>query len=491
VERIRVRFAPSPTGYLHIGNARTALFNWLFARHCGGCFILRIEDTDIDRHVAEAEGLIIQDLKWMGLDWDEGPDKGGSYGPYRQSDRLDIYRSYAQKLVESDRAYYCYCTPEELEASRQKMLASGQTPQYDGRCLHLSDEQRRAFEKEGRRPSVRFRTLGDPVVVNDLIRGEVSFEGATIGDFIILRSDGRAAYNFAVVIDDIQMEVTHVLRGEDHLSNTPRQILIYQALGFNPPQFGHMPMILGPDRTRLSKRHGATSVVSYREKGYLPEAINNYLALLGWSSPDEEEILPQEKLIQKFTVDRISRSAAIFDHTKLNWMNGNYIREAKLDRITRLCIPFLKEKGYLAQEEVSPEDMLSLEQIVASVQTKMSYLAQVTDLAGVYFEKDVSLDSESQVWLETLEAISVIQALHEVLENALPEELSDGHKLIAGVQKKTGQKGKKLYMPIRIALTGKTTGPELVSILSIVGRDRCLSRVRQVLSQIPPLKNHD
>jgi nondiscriminating glutamyl-tRNA synthetase len=491
VERIRVRFAPSPTGYLHIGNARTALFNWLFARHCGGCFILRIEDTDIDRHVAEAEGLIIQDLKWMGLDWDEGPDKGGPYGPYRQSDRLDIYRSYAQKLVESDRAYYCYCTPEELEASRQKMLAIGQTPQYDGRCLHLSDEQKRAFEKEGRRPSVRFRTLGDPVVVNDLIRGEVSFEGATIGDFIILRSDGRAAYNFAVVIDDIQMEVTHVLRGEDHLSNTPRQILIYQALGFNPPQFGHMPMILGPDRTRLSKRHGATSVVSYREKGYLPEAINNYLALLGWSSPDEEEILPQEKLIQKFTVDRISRSAAIFDHTKLNWMNGNYIREAKLDRITRLCIPFLKEKGYLAQGEVSPEDMLSLEKIMASVQTKMSYLAQVTDLAGVYFEEEFSLDNESQVWLETLEAISVIQALQEVLENALPEELSDGHKLIEGVQKKTGQKGKKLYMPIRIALTGKTTGPELVSILSIVGRDRCLSRVRQVLSQIPPLKNHD
>ena len=349
MEKIRVRFAPSPTGYLHIGNARTALFNWLFARHYGGCFILRIEDTDTDRHVAEAEGLIIQDLKWMGLDWDEGPDKGGPYGPYRQSDRLDIYQSYAQKLVESGRAYYCYCTPEELEASRQKMLASGQTPQYDGRCLHLSDEQKKEFEKEGRRPSVRFRTLGDAVVVNDLIRGEVSFDGQTIGDFIILRSDGRAAYNFAVVIDDIQMEITHVLRGEDHLSNTPRQVLIYQALGFNPPQFGHMPMILGPDRTRLSKRHGATSVVSYREKGYLPEAINNYLALLGWSSPDEEEILPQEKLVQKFTVDRISRSAAIFDLTKLNWMNGNYIREAELDRITRLCIPFLKEKGYLAQ----------------------------------------------------------------------------------------------------------------------------------------------
>jgi len=488
VEKIRVRFAPSPTGYLHIGNARTALFNWLFARHYGGCFILRIEDTDTDRHVAEAEGLIIQDLKWMGLDWDEGPDKGGPYGPYRQSDKLGIYQSFAQRLMESGRAYHCYCTPEELEASRQKMLADGQTPKYDGRCLHLSDEQKRGFEREGRRPSVRFRTLGEAVVVNDLIRGAVSFDGQTIGDFIILRSDGRAAYNFAVVIDDIQMKITHVLRGEDHLSNTPRQVLIYQALGVDPPQFGHMPMILGPDRTRLSKRHGATSVISYREKGYLPEAIDNYLALLGWSSPDEEEILPQEKLVQKFTVDRISRSAAIFDLTKLNWMNGNYIREAALERITRLCIPFLKEKGYLSGEEISPEEMTRLERIVASVQTKMSYLAQVTDMTDIYFEENLSFDSESRTWLEAPESVSVIQALQEVLESASQECMNDGHGLIEEVQKKSGQKGKRLYMPIRIALTGKTTGPELVAIMSIIGRDRCLQRVRQVLSHISSLK---
>ncbi|MEW5802411.1 MAG: glutamate--tRNA ligase [bacterium] len=479
MEKIRVRFAPSPTGYLHIGNARTALFNWLFARHYGGTFILRIEDTDTERHVDQAEGLIIQDLQWMGLDWDEGPDKGGPHGPYRQSDRLGIYQSYAQKLMEVGRAYHCYCTPEELETSRQKMLALGQTPRYDGRCLHLSSEQKKELEKEGRQPSVRFRTLGDPVLVNDLIRGEVSFEGQTIGDFIILRSDGRAAYNFAVVIDDIKMEITHVLRGEDHLSNTPRQVLIYQALGFDPPKFGHMPMILGPDRTRLSKRHGATSVISYREKGYLPEAINNYLALLGWSSPDEEEILPREKLVQNFTTDRISRSAAIFDLTKLNWMNGHYIREADPDRITNLCIPFLQEKGYLG---VSPETVPRLREIVTSVQTKMSYLSQVTEHVDIYFEEDLSVENDSQSWLEMPESIAVIQALQEVIEDSTEQDLSDGHGLIKRVQKKSAQKGKNLYMPIRIALTGRTTGPELVSILSILGRDRCLRRIAHVLS---------
>ncbi|MEW6378797.1 MAG: glutamate--tRNA ligase [bacterium] len=490
MEKIRVRFAPSPTGYLHIGNARTALFNWLFARHSGGTFILRIEDTDTDRHVAEAEGLILQDLAWLGLDWDEGPDKGGEYGPYRQSDRLKIYQDYARKLVDSGRAYHCYCTPQELEDSRQAMLSQGQTPRYDGRCLHLSEEQKRSFEQEGRRPSVRFRVLEDTVVVKDLIRGEVSFDGQTIGDFIILRSDGRAAYNFAVVIDDILMKITHVLRGEDHLSNTPRQVLIYQALGAVPPQFGHMPMILGPDRTRLSKRHGATSVISYREKGYLPEAISNYLTLLGWSSPDEKEILPKEELIRKFTADRINKSAAIFDLTKLNWMNGCYIREAEPGRITRLSIPFLQERGYVAQNP-SPEDMPRIREIVASLQSKMSYLAEVADLAAVYFEDKPSVDKESQIWLKTPESIAVIQALAEVLENSSIEESADGHAVIEKVQKKTGQKGKKLYMPIRVALTGKTGGPEMVAIFSLVGRDRCLRRVRHVLSLVEQVTSHE
>lgn len=472
-KKIRVRFAPSPTGYLHIGNARTALFNWLFARHVGGTFVLRIEDTDTDRHVAQAEELILQDLKWMGLDWDEGVDKGGPYGPYRQSDRLNIYQSYANRLVESGKAYHCYCRPEELETSRQEMLASGETPRYNGRCLNLSDEQRREFEKEGRRSSVRFHVPVTKIIVNDLIRSEVSFDSQSVGDFIILRSDGRAAYNFAVVIDDALMEITHVLRGEDHLSNTPRQLVLYHALGFDPPQFGHMPMILGPDRTRLSKRHGATSVVSYREQGYLPEALCNYLALLGWSSPDEEEILPLDKLAQNFTIDRISLSAAIFDLAKLNWMNGQYIRRADLDRITGLCLPFFEKQG---------RDVSHIEEMVGSVQAKMSYLAQVTEVTAVYFEEELSVDSESLVWLQEPDSMPVIQALQEVLENSSEEEFADNQVLIKKVQKKAGQKGKKLYMPIRIALTGKTTGPELISIFSILGRDRCLRRIAQILS---------
>lgn len=490
MENIRVRFAPSPTGYLHIGNARTALFNWLFARHNGGRFILRIEDTDLDRHVAEAEEVIIQDLAWLGLDWDEGPDRGGPYGPYRQSERMAIYKEYARRLIDCGRAYYCYCTPQELEHSRQMMLSRGLSPQYDGRCLHLSEDQKRAFEQEGRRPSVRFRVLEEAVVVQDLIRGQVSFDGQTIGDFIILRSDGRAAYNFAVVVDDLLMKISHVLRGEDHLSNTPKQILIYQALGAQPPQFGHMPMILGPDRTRLSKRHGATSVSSYRQKGYLPEAIMNYLALLGWSSPDEKEILSREELIQNFTVERMSKSAAIFDLTKLNWMSGCYIRQADRKRLTKECLPFLQERGYI-DRQLTDREMSRAEEIVGSLQAKMSYCAQVADLASVYFDDTPFVDQESRIWLETNESIAVMQALEEVLESFSAEELGDGHEVIKGVQDKSGQKGKKLYMPMRVALTGKMSGPELGAIFSLVGRERCLSRVKHILSLAEQLTKHE
>ncbi len=477
---VRVRFAPSPTGYLHIGNARTALFNWLFARHNEGSFILRIEDTDSERQVHQAEELIVQDLKWLGLDWDEGPDKGGPYSPYRQSDRSNIYADYTRKLLNEGKAYYCYCTPEELETSRQKMMALGQMPLYNGRCAHLSRQEQQALENEGRRPSVRFRTSDSSVMVKDLIRGEVSFDRKTIGDFIIVRSNGRPAYNFVVVIDDALMEITHVLRGEDHLSNTPRQILIYRALGFEPPQFGHMSMILGPDRSRLSKRHGATSVVSYREQGYLPEALGNYLALLGWSFPDEEEIVSQEKLIQSFTVDRISKSAAVFDLTKLNWMNGVYLRDANLSRITRLCFPYLEKSGYIDQK-TTQEDGKRLEEIVASVRRNMSYLAQIPGLTSLYFEEEVPIEEESRPWLEDPSAIIVIEALQEVFANSTEEEFADIPALIKAVQKKSEQKGKRLYMPIRIALTGKTGGPELIAVFSILGRDRCLQRVRWVL----------
>ena len=481
---VRVRFAPSPTGYLHIGNARTALFNWLFARHNEGRFILRIEDTDSERQVNQAEELIVQDLRWLGLDWDEGPDKGGPYGPYRQSDRSDIYADYTQKLLKEGKAYYCYCTPEELESSRQKMMSQGQMPLYNGRCANLSRQQQQSFENEGRRPSVRFCTSDSSIVVRDLIRGEVAFDRETIGDFIIVRSAGRPAYNFVVVIDDALMNITHVLRGEDHLSNTPRQILIYRALGFDPPQFGHMSMILGPDRSRLSKRHGATSIINYREKGYLPEALSNYLALLGWSSPDEEEIISREKLIRSFTVDRISKSAAVFDLTKLNWMNGVYLREADLSRITRLCLPYLKKSGYIDEKRLGEDNNSRLEEIVASVRRNMSYMAQISELAALFFEEEVIIEEESRSWLESSSASTVIQSLQEVLTHSSNERLVDSLGLIKSVQKRSEQKGKNLYMPIRIALTGKTGGPELTAVFSILGRDRCLQRIRQILQYL-------
>lgn len=483
-EGIRVRFAPSPTGYLHLGNARTALFNWLFARHNQGKFLLRIEDTDIDRHIDQAEDMIIEDLQWLGLDWDEGPDKGGEYGPYRQSDRTDIYIEHTNRLLQGEKAYFCYCTPEELETSRQNMLAKGLMPIYDGHCAHLTMEQQRKLTNEGRKPSVRFRANNAHVRVNDLIRGEVNFEEGTIGDFIIVRSDGRPAYNYAVVIDDSLMKITHVLRGEDHLPNTPRQILIYQAFGWQPPQFGHLSMILGPDRSRLSKRHGATSVVNYREQGYLPEALGNYLALLGWSSPNEEDILPLDKLIESFTLDRISKSAAIFDVAKLTWMNGHYLRSGNLTRITRLCLPYLEKAGYLSRspKETSPE---LVELMIDSVRKNMSYLAQVIELTALYFEEEIIVTEDSKLWLEDPSSICVIQALADVLDAVSETFLKEVESLdlIKLVQERSSQKGKKLYMPIRIALTGKTGGPELPIIIKILGRDRCLKRVRRILNQ--------
>ncbi len=320
-EKIRVRFAPSPTGQLHLGNARTALFNYLYARKTGGTFVLRVEDTDLERSSAEAEEAILNDLRWMGLEWAEGPGRGGEYGPYRQSERREIYARYASELLEKGHAYRCYCTPEELEEKRKRSLARGVPPKYDGRCRNLKPEEEQAFAAEGRASSLRFKVETRRVDFEDLIKGRMSFEGQTLGDFIILRSDGTAAYNFAVVVDDALMQITHVIRGEDHLTNTPRQLLIYQALGWQPPKFAHPPMILGPDHSPLSKRHGATSVTYFREEGFLPEALVNYLALLGWSVDAGQEIMSLEELSQKFSLGRVSRSSAIFDIDKLQWVN--------------------------------------------------------------------------------------------------------------------------------------------------------------------------
>ena len=331
---MRVRFAPSPTGHLHVGNARTALFNWLLARGKGGTFILRIEDTDRERSSAESEAAILDDLRWLGLDWDEGPDIGGPHGPYRQSERLDLYRSYATGLLVKARAYYCFCTPEALDAERAAALAAGTPARYSGRCREIPGDRARARVEAGEAAAVRFRVPDSgQLSFTDVVRGRVTFELEVIGDPIILRSDGQPAYNFAVVVDDGLMEVTHVVRGEDHISNTPRQLLIYEALGFAPPSFAHLSLVMAPDHSPLSKRHGATSVAEFRAKGYLPEALVNYLALIGWSPGNDEELLPMTELARRFALEAVGHSAGVFDEEKLAWVNRHYLKAADPARI--------------------------------------------------------------------------------------------------------------------------------------------------------------
>src|SRR4030066_1980634 len=342
---VRVRFAPAPTGLLHIGNARTALFNYIFAKSYGGIFILRIEDTDLERSTETSIDHILEDLKWLGIRWEEGPDQGGPEGPYRQSQRLSLYRGYADQLLKEGRAYKCFCSPERLESLRKEQLSRGMMPKYDGRCRSLSEGEISKMESEGLRPVLRFRVDKGMVVFEDLIHGRMNFDLDGIGDFIIVRSDGRAAYNFACVIDDHSMHVSLVIRGDDHLSNTPRQILVYRALGWEPPVFAHHPLILGPDRSPLSKRHGATAVSQYREEGFLPEALLNYLVLLGWTSPSGEEILSMEEIVEAFSLSGLSRNAPIHSRKKLEWINSQYIRKTDKDRLTRLLLPYFEKAG--------------------------------------------------------------------------------------------------------------------------------------------------
>ena len=476
--RPRVRFAPSPTGYLHVGGARTALFNWLFARQTGGTFILRIEDTDRKRSADRYEKAIIEDLRYLGLDWDEGLEAGGEYGPYRQSQRLNLYRGYAYRLLKEKRAYYCYCTEEDLEERRREALRKGQTPRYDGRCRNLTKEQIERYEREGRRPTIRFKVPRGRVVVSDLVRGEVTFEPEPQGDFIILRSDGVAAFNFANIIDDMSMEITHVIRGEDHLSNTPRQILLYQALGARLPQFAHISMILGKNRTRLSKRHGATSIAEYRRKGYLPEALVNYLALLGWYPPDGREVKSREELTEEFSLGNISKSPAIFDDEKLTWMNGHYIRSTSLERIRDLAIPYLVEAGYL-RGRITPAKGKWLLRVMGAIRAHLNYLAQIPEETEVFFTKEIKISKRGERILKRDSSKKVLLALKDRLKKI--KEITDRNfkPLMKGIEEETGYKGEDLYLPTRIALTGKDKGPELHLILPILGKRECLRRLSE------------
>lgn len=477
--RIRVRFAPSPTGLLHVGNARTALFNYLFARKMGGTFILRLEDTDVERSTAEAEKTILEDLRWLGLDWDEGPGRPGQHGPYRQSERREIYRRYAFQLQEKGHAYPCYCTPEELEEKRKRSLAKGVPPKYDGRCRNLRPEEAQTLSAAGRPASLRFRVDVRSVEFEDLVKGRASFDGQGIGDFIILRSDGLAPYNFAVVVDDGLMEISHVIRGEDHLTNTARQLILYQALDFPPPKFAHLPLILGPDRAPLSKRHGATAVAHFREEGYLPEALVNYLSLLGWSSEDGQEIFSLEDLARVFSLARISRSSAIFDFEKLKWVNRAHMKGLSGRKSLELAWPFLQKSGINMEGRNEPWLAAALEAVWAEVDT----LSQLADRLKIFFDEGWSLEPEAEQLLAREENRKVIQGLEEELRGVEEVNSDNYRKILSSLGKRVGLSGRGLYMPLRAALTGKTRGPELEKVFILLGKEKALQRAESALQR--------
>lgn len=460
---MRVRFAPSPTGHLHVGNARTALFNWLLAHGKEGTFLLRIEDTDAERSTRESESSILEDLRWLGLDWDEGPDVGGLHGPYRQSERLHLYASYANELLAAGHAYYCFCSPARLDADRQADLAAGRPPRYAGTCRDLSLDEARVRMEAGERPVIRFKVpSGVEVSFHDVVRGDVAFQSEVIGDPVLVRSDGRPQYNFAVVIDDALMEVTHVIRGEDHISNTPRQVLIYQALGFTPPEFAHLSLVMGPDHTPLSKRHGATSVAEFRQRGYLPEALVNYLALIGWSPGDDQELLPIQELASRFALEDVGHSAGVFDIEKLSWMNRQYMKAAAPARLAAEAARYFAGRGYLRRRTDAAMDYLAaaiLPMAIASVDR----LEEIPDRVQFLFKFDPAAAlarPEVSAVLHEPGAREVIAALPAAIEGPLVDR--EAFRAMANrVKERTGQKGKALFHPIRIAFTGEGAGPEL------------------------------
>lgn len=480
MSKVRVRYAPSPTGFLHIGNARSALFNYLFARHYGGDFIIRIEDTDKARHVEEGESSQLDYLKWLGIDWDESVDVGGEYGPYRQSERRHIYDPLVQQLLDEDKAYRCYMTSEELEAEREEQLSRGEQPMYSGKHANLTKEEEDAFIREGREPAIRIRVPKDKTYTfNDMVKGDVSFESNGIGDWVIVKKDGTPTYNFAVVIDDHYMEISHVLRGDDHISNTPRQQMVYEAFGWEEPKFGHMTLIVNEERKKLSKRDSGILqfIEDYEALGYLPEALFNFIALLGWTPGGEEEIFSKEEFIKLFDEDRLSKAPAFFDKVKLEWVNNQYMKQKDSETIFEMALPFLIKEGKLPENPTENEKNWARE-LVALYQPQMSYAAEIVKLSEQFFNDEIELDEAGQEVVKGEQVPELMNALYstfEALEDFSPEAIK---KAIKDVQKETGIKGKNLFMPIRVVITGETKGPELPNAIHLIGKDKVLERIK-------------
>ncbi len=465
IKNPKVRFAPSPTGELHVGNARTALFNWIFARHYGGTLILRIENTDQERSFKQFEEEIFEQLRWLSIDWDEGP--------YYQIDRLNIYQQYFQKLLEDGKVYPCYCTDEELDAERKMLIADGKMPRYMGKCRNLSSEQKKKLEEEGRKPAYRFKVEKGIVEFDDLIRGTMHFECEAMGDFIIVRSTGVPAYNFAVVIDDHLMKISHVIRGEDHLSNTALQIMLYKALKFEIPVFAHHSLILGKDRTKLSKRHGAVSVKEFRRRGILPEALLNYLSLLGSSAENGKEIMTAEEIIRNFSIERIGKSGAIFDEAKLRWLNRIYIRNLDIEVLAELLLPHIKKAGY----DICSFEKEWLYKVVEVVQGNMNTLSDIGNYIDIFFDEYYAISEEAKALLEETSSIAIVKSLCHALETSEYNNLYTD--VLNAVKEETKTKGKRLFMPVRAAITGKIWGPELDKVFAILGKESLLKRAKK------------
>jgi glutamyl-tRNA synthetase/nondiscriminating glutamyl-tRNA synthetase len=483
--QVRVRFAPSPTGQVHVGNARTALFNWLFARQQGGAFILRIEDTDLERSEARYETQLIEDIKWLGLDWDEGPDVGGPYPPYRQSDKWQVYRDHAERLVSEGKAYRCFCSQEALELQREQAMAEHLPPNYPGTCRNLPPAEAEARRAAGEPCAIRLKIPEKPIRFHDVVRGWVEFPSEVVSDLIIVRSNGVAVYNYVVVVDDAEMKITHVIRGDDHLSNTPKQVALYEALGWAVPEFAHLSTILGPDKERLSKRHGATSLANFREMGVLPEALMNYMALLGWApSGGDREIFSPEELVQEFDLGRVTPSPAVFDFEKLYWLNRHYIKQAEPGRIARLAEPFYRHA--LEIPELTPEIRAWLGHITASLAPSVNKLDELPERAAavLHFDPVAALAAAENAEVLSSEASAKVFDGFARKIAAEPEPIAAERfkALIKEVQKESGVKGPALFHPIRILLTGVQSGPEFDRLVPLMEEGSGLGLARPILS---------
>ena len=474
-DKVRVRFAPSPTGHLHLGGARTALFNWLYARHCNGTFILRIEDTDRTRSTEEFIEAIIEGMKWLGLDWDEGP--------YRQVDRFDIYRSYAHKLLQEGKAYYCYCSSEELEKRRQDALAQGKSPKYDGRCRNIKRVQ--GVEDsgvQGKNAAIRFMMPQEgETLVDDLIRGKVVFDNAQLDDLIIARSDGTPTYNFCVVVDDIDMNITHVIRGDDHLNNTPKQIHIYRALGYTIPAFAHLPMILGSDKTRLSKRHGATAVTAYKEMGYLPDAFINYLARLGWAHGDQE-IFTTDELVEYFSLEDVGKSAAVFNPEKLLWLNSQYIKNTPTEKIVELVMPFLVQENIIHKDQTLNKGWLS--KAIETLKERAKTLIELAQYLRFYVAEDIAYDEKAKTKFLNEKSLPYLRDVEKDLQKLDHFIAQEIERVFADIVSRHNAKLGNLAQPVRVAVTGKAESPGIFEVLEVLGKEKVLKRLEKAIKEI-------